>query len=39
MPVRDMTSYMTALSAFSKGQKAKVVFVRNGERLAKDVVF
>jgi hypothetical protein len=39
MPVRDMTSYMTALSSFSKGQKAKVVFVRNGERLAKDVVF
>jgi hypothetical protein len=39
MPVRDMTSYMTALSAFSKGQKAKVVFVRDGERLAKDVVF
>ena len=38
MPVRDMTSYMTALSAFSKGQKAKVVFVRDGERLAKDVV-
>jgi hypothetical protein len=30
---------MTALSSFSKGQKAKVVFVRNGERLAKDVVF
>lgn len=39
IPVRDMTSYMTALAAFSKGQKAKVVVLRNQERLVKEVQF
>jgi S1-C subfamily serine protease len=38
MPVRDMTSYMTALSAFTKGQKVKVVVLRGTERLTKDIL-
>jgi S1-C subfamily serine protease len=38
MPVRDMTSYMTALAAFTKGQKVKVVILRGQERLVKDVL-
>jgi hypothetical protein len=33
-----MTSYMTALAAFTKGQKVKVVILRGQERLVKDVL-
>ena len=39
LTVRDMSSYMEALAAFKKGQKTKVVFVRQNERITKEITF
>jgi S1-C subfamily serine protease len=37
--VTDMTSYMKALSKFSKGDSTKVKIKRNNQLIEKDVVF
>jgi hypothetical protein len=39
MPVDDMTSYMKALGAFEKGQKAPVKFLRAGKEETLEVTF
>ena len=37
--VNDMTSYMKALSQFSKGQETKIIFIRNKEKKESIIVF
>jgi aminopeptidase-like protein len=39
MPVDDMTSYMKALGAFEKGQKASVKVIRAGQETESEVTF
>jgi len=39
LPVKDIYDYMEGLSKFEKGQTAKVVILRGGERLEKEVTF
>ncbi|GAB4411996.1 MAG: hypothetical protein OHK0039_17630 [Bacteroidia bacterium] len=39
LPIRDMSSYMQALSMFQKGDKVKVILLRDGKSKTVDVTF
>ena len=39
LPIKDIYDYMEGLGKFEKGQTAKVVILRGGERLEKEVTF